>query len=105
MKPDLNYWKSRILLGVSLTYGGFYLCRLNISVVLPEISRCFGYTKTTLGEIGSAFFIFYALGQFVNGQLGDRISPRLLILYGLVVSALLNIAFGFSSKMNNAKIT
>ncbi len=97
MKSDFNSWKWRVFWGVSLTYGAFYFCRFNISVALPEIGRHFNYSKTVLGGIGSAFFILYALGQFVNGQLGDRISPRLLILTGLIVSSLLNIAFGLSS--------
>lgn len=91
-----NYWKWRVFWGVSLTYGIFYLCRLNISVALPEIGHKFGSSKALLGGIGSAFFILYSLGQFINGQLGDRVSPRLLILIGLVVSSSLNIAVGFS---------
>ncbi len=96
-RPDFNSYKWRTFWGVSLTYAAFYLCRFNISVALPEIGRQFGYSKTVLGGIGSAFFILYALGQFINGQLGDRISPRLLILTGLIISSLLNILFGLSS--------
>lgn len=96
---NFGYWKWRIFWGVSLTYGIFYLCRLNISVALPEIGLEFGSSRTLLGGIGSAFFILYSLGQFINGQLGDRISPRLLILIGLVGSSLLNIAIGFSSSI------
>jgi len=95
----LNYWKWRIFWGVSLTYGIFYLCRLNISVALPEIGREFSSSGALLGGIGSAFFILYSLGQLINGQLGDRISPRLLILIGLVASSSLNIAVGFSSSI------
>jgi len=96
---NFNYWKWRAFWGVSLTYGIFYLCRLNISVALPEIGREFGSSGALLGGIGSAFFIFYSLGQFINGQLGDRVSPRLLILIGLIVSSSLNIAVGFSSSI------
>lgn len=99
-KIDFDSWKRRTFWGVSLTYGAFYLCRLNISIALPEIGRQFSYSKTMLGGIGSAFFILYALGQFINGQLGDRISPRLLILTGLFASSLLNILFGLSSAIS-----
>jgi len=91
-----NYWKWRVFWSVSLTYGIFYLCRLNISIALPEIGREFNSSKTLLGGIGSSFFILYSLGQFINGQLGDRVSPRLLILTGLVASSFLNIAVGLS---------
>lgn len=96
-KASFSYWKRRVFWGVSLTYGAFYLCRFNISVALLGIAGETGYSKTVLGGIGSGFFILYALGQLINGQLGDRVSPRLLILIGLIGSSLLNILFGLSS--------
>lgn len=46
--------------------------------------------------IGSALFIFYAIGQFINGQLGDKFGARKLITLGIAVSAVMNIIFGFS---------
>lgn len=50
-----------------------------------------------MGSIGSALFITYAIGQFVNGQLGDRLGGRLLVTVGMIVSALMNVLFGFST--------
>lgn len=92
-------WRRRIFFTLWATYGAFYLCRVNMSIALPDIMREFGYSKADVGAIGSAFFITYALGQFVNGQLGDKLGARKLITLGILVSALLNISFGFVSAL------
>ena len=56
----------------------------------------FGFTKTNLGIVLSSLFAMYAIGQFINGQLGDKINSRRIITFGLISSALLNIIFGFA---------
>jgi len=66
---------------------------------LPVLQSDLGWTKTEIGWIGTAFFWVYALGQLVNGALGDRWSPRLFVAAGLVGSALANLSFGFSSRL------
>ena len=57
----------------------------------------FDYTKTVMGAILTALFGAYALGQFVNGQLGDKFGGRIMISLGLILSAVFNLLFGFSS--------
>lgn len=37
------------------------------------------------GAISAAYFIFYAIGQLINGFLGDRISPLWMVTVGLCV--------------------
>lgn len=90
-------WQLRIFVTIWITYGTFYLCRANISFALPGLAAEFGYSKTLLGLLGSALFIMYSLGQFVNGQLGDKFGARKLVFTGMIVSALLNIVFSFSA--------
>ena len=91
-----GYWKRRILWTVWLTYFGFYLARVNMSIALPGIMEEYGISKTAMGSVLTALFAFYALGQFINGQLGDKFGPRKLITIGIFASVLLNIMFGFS---------
>jgi len=67
-----------------------------MSIAVPGIMDEFGYSRTMMGGIMTAFLIAYAAGQFINGQLGDKFGARRLITFGILVSALLNIAFGFS---------
>ncbi len=96
----LSAWKSwqvRTFITIWFTYGSFYLCRANMSFALPGIAAEFGYSKTMLGLLGTSLFIMYSLGQFVNGQLGDKFGARKLVFTGMIVSALLNIVFSFST--------
>lgn len=101
MKVDsrelLKYWRKRVFISVWITYGTFYLCRVNISIAIPGIMKEFGYSKTVMGGILTCLFITYAVGQFINGQLGDKFGARRLISFGLLMSGLLNIIFGFNS--------
>ncbi len=67
-----------------------------MSIALPAIMKEFGYSRTDVGIIVSALFITYGIGQFINGQLGDKFGARKLIFIGIIFSAILNIAFGFT---------
>lgn len=68
-----------------------------MSIAVPGIMKEFGYSKTALGAILTSLFIAYAIGQFVNGQLGDKFGARRFITIGLLVSGILNIVFGFTT--------
>jgi OPA family glycerol-3-phosphate transporter-like MFS transporter len=96
----LSAWKSwqvRTFVTIWLTYGSFYLCRANMSFALPGLGTEFGLSKTLLGLLGTCLFVMYSLGQFVNGQLGDKFGARKLVFVGMIGSALLNIIFSFST--------
>jgi len=90
-------WQVRTFVTIWITYGTFYLCRANMSFALPGIRDEFGFSMTLLGLLGTALFIMYSLGQFVNGQLGDKLGARRLVFIGMIGSALLNIIFSFST--------
>ena len=100
LSPDiLKTWQRRILITSWLTYAGFYLGRVNLAVALPALQNHFGWTRSEAGLIGSAFFWLYAIGQLINGALGDRWNPRYFVAAGLIASALMNLAFGFSNAL------
>ena len=83
------YWRKRTLLTVWITYGTFYLCRVNMSIAVPGIMDEFNCSKTAMGGVMTALLIAYAAGQFINGQLGDKFGARKLITPSMMVSALL----------------
>ncbi len=101
MKMDtsdkIKYWRNRIFWSVWITYACFYLIRVNMSVAMPGIMQEFGISKTVMGAVLSALFTAYAIGQFVNGQLGDKFGARKLISVGILASAVINIIFGFTN--------
>ena len=101
MRPSTEeryrYWRKRILISVWISYAMFYIGRVNMSIAIPGIMDEYGYTKTTMGLILTALFGAYAFGQFVNGQLGDKFGGRIMVSLGLILSAVFNLLFGFSS--------
>ena len=95
----LQRWQRRVLITSWITYASFYLGRVNLAVALPALQADFGWARAQVGGIGSAFFWCYALGQLINGTLGDRLNPRAFVTAGLIASAVMNIGFGFSSPL------
>ena len=77
-----------------ITYAAYYLGRVNISIALPDLQNNLHLTKGQVGLITTGFFWAYAIGQIVNGRLGDLMSPRRLVLIGMLSSAVLNLLFG-----------
>jgi sugar phosphate permease len=78
-------------------YVAFYLCRRNLSIILPVFAHDRIYTASQSAELVLIFSIAYCLGQFVMGGLADRIGGRNVVVGGMVVSALVTAAMGFSS--------
>lgn len=93
----IKKWQKKMFWLMWVTYASFYLLRVNISIAMPGIMSEFGLTKTNMGVVLSSLFFAYAIGQFINGQLGDKLNSRRIITIGLIVSAILNIIFGFSA--------
>ena len=91
-----RYWQWRVFVTLWITYASYYLCRVNFSIAIPGIMDEFGYSRAELGGIGTVFFWMYALGQFINGQLGDRFGARKLVALGLLASAVMNVLMGFN---------
>jgi len=83
-----------------LTYASFYLCRVNISIAIPEIMDNLHFSFRDMGMLGSLFFVIYAAGQIINGLAAGRHSPRKIIIAGITGSAILNILFGMNSRFS-----
>ncbi|NMB01255.1 MAG: MFS transporter [Firmicutes bacterium] len=92
----LGKWRRRIFGTLWLSYAFMYLGRVNMAIALPFIEQELGWTTVTLGLISGSFYWVYALGQLVNGALGDHLSPRWFVFVGLVGTAAMNLGFGFS---------
>ena len=80
-----------------LAYASYYLGRKTFSSAKHALEAAKLLDVTQLGYIDSGYLGAYALGQFVNGVLGDRIGARRLVGFGLMASAGLCALFGASS--------
>lgn len=81
------------------TYAAFYLGRLNISLTLPLIAGSFDTGLGEVGILGTVFFWCYAVGQIINGQVGNFVRPHWMILSGILLIATTNILFAFQSSL------
>jgi len=96
VSEQIGIWQKKMFWLMWVTYASFYFLRVNISISMPEIMKEFALTKTSMGLVLSSLFLLYAIGQFINGQLGDKLNSRRIITLGLLCSAVLNIIFGFT---------
>ena len=62
------------------------------------------FTADDLGMIGSALFYSYAAGKLINGFVSDHANARQFFAIGLLLSALCNIAMGFSTTVMAATL-
>jgi sugar phosphate permease len=84
------------------TYGAFYFCRQNLSAAVPGMKSSLAdgglaLSSDQVGWILASLKIAYGLGQFANGQLSERVPPRVMLALGMFGSAALNVLFGFST--------
>lgn len=74
----------------SILYFSSYMTRLNYSAVVSEISHSTGIANDLLAFPTTGLFITYGVGQIISGLLGDRFSPKNLMLLGLLTSSFMN---------------
>lgn len=82
---------------LGLTYASYYMCRYNISIAAPRIIEEFGLSNAQYGLIETARDWAYAIGQFVNGLLTDRLGGKQAMAIGAGLTILLNVLFGMAS--------
>ena len=71
-----------------ITYLASYVTRNILSVSTPDMLKDEFFTKEYTGMLSSVCFIFYAIGQLVNGFLGERIHPKMMISIGLLITSI-----------------
>ena len=91
MRPNA---KNALYIGVlcSVSYLAVYFSRNILSAVTPQMLGD-GFTEGYIGEASSLFLILYAIGQLINGIVGDRIKAKYMISGGLLLAAVGNILF------------
>ncbi len=77
-------------------YLFFYTGRQTFGFAIPGIEQELRISKPTLGWASAAMLWTYAIGQSINGNLGDKFGGRRLMSLGAVLSCALNwiVSFG-----------
>lgn len=98
--------KNAIYIGLlcSVSYLAVYIARNILGAVTPQMIAD-GYVEEYIGKASSVYFIFYAVGQLINGAMGDKIKARYMICTGLFMAGVTNMMFSvFSAKSPDAAI-
>lgn len=96
---DATYrrYKWAALLGVSFCYLFYYTGRQTFGFAIPGIQKELGLSKEALGWVSASMLWAYALGQSINGNLGDKWGGRAMMLAGAVLSFAANWATSFAT--------
>ena len=86
--------KNAVMIGslCSISYLAVYIVRNILSAVTPQMVEG-GYTEAYIGSISALYFTFYAVGQLINGAIGDKIKARWMISMGLLGAGISNFVF------------
>ena len=95
MKINDNTKKALILGAIcTIAYLAVYVARNVLSTVTTALMDI-GYEESYIGRISSSFFIFYAVGQLLNGIIGDKIKAKYMMCLGLLFAGVTNGVFPF----------
>ncbi|MBE5774143.1 MAG: MFS transporter [Clostridiales bacterium] len=88
----------------SVSYLAVYVARNILGAVTPQMIESGLYTTEYIGRVSSMYLSFYAVGQLINGMLGDKIKARYMISGGLLFAGVMNFLFTRMGSYPNAAI-
>ena len=81
----------------SISYFAVYIARNILGAVTPNILSSGAFTADDIGTMSSVYFAAYAIGQLINGFVGDRIKAKYMISGGLILAGVTNFIFPYMS--------
>jgi OPA family glycerol-3-phosphate transporter-like MFS transporter/OPA family sugar phosphate sensor protein UhpC-like MFS transporter len=90
-----NQSKWRALIGVTFCYLFYYTGRQTLGFAVAGIQHDYGLSKFQIGWISATMLWCYAGGQFINGNLGDKLGGKAMMIAGAVLSLAANWVFSF----------
>ena len=79
----------------AVAYLAVYIARNILSTVSPQMIEGGFMTTESVGTLSSLFFISYAVGQLINGMIGDKIKAKYMISFGLIFAGITNLVFPY----------
>jgi sugar phosphate permease len=96
-KKSLKYWQIKIFSATWLAYVGYYFARKAFYVVKSPLADSLQFTALDLAHLGTAYLVFYMVGQYSSAYFGRKLGPKLLLLIGMGISLACNFIFGISN--------
>jgi len=88
--------KKRLIFAIIyLAYASIYIARINLSMAGPKLEEMSLVNTVQLGILGSVFSCVFATGRLVNGAIGDKTPPWVMLTVGLSFAGLSNLLIGF----------
>lgn len=78
-----------------VSYLGCYYARNILSVVSPDMLVSTSFTVEFIGTISTGYMITYAIGQLLNGRIGDLVKGKYLVGGGLVLAGFCNVVMPY----------
>ncbi len=96
IKKQYKHWRIRTFYGMYIGYALYYFTRKSFTFAMPSMIEQ-GYSLYELGMLGTILSITYGISKFISGIMGDKSNPRYFMSFGLMLTGLCNICFGFST--------
>lgn len=77
-----------------LSYTTFYFCRVSLSVVKSPLIDSGSLSAVQIGYISGLLMVVYGLGRLINSFLADHKNTKKILVWGLFLSAVINIILG-----------
>lgn len=91
--------KNALMIGIisSISYLACYFARNILSVASPEIVATTDITLEYIGTLSTANMLSYAIGQLINGIIGDKVKGKYLVSGGLFCAGVSVMVLGLSN--------
>ena len=92
-----NRLRWQALFGIFIGYAAYYILRNNFLLSSPDLIRDFGFTKQDIGFVSGTMLIIYGVSKGLMSALADKSNPKHFMIFGLGMSALVNLMMGFTT--------
>lgn len=90
-------WQYKIFSATWIAYVGYYFGRKAFFVVKSAMGIQLEINTIELAHLGTAYLVSYMIGQYSSAYFGRKLGPKYLLILGLAIIFICNIAFGFSN--------
>lgn len=92
-----NTLRWRALFGIFIGYTAYYIVRNNFILSTPYLISEYHFDKADIGFLSGAMLIIYGFSKGIMSVLADKSNPKIFMIFGLVLSGIVNLMMGFSS--------